>query len=186
NPGAGGRPGSLVFAGNTASGNPASFGKPYPESIYYKAFAPRFGVAYALNPKTVIRGGYGIFYQPLSYPGWNSGVSGGRDGFNTNVQLSSSDGGITPATLFNQGFTNAKYQQPPFYDLSFDNGKYPGAYREFNKGRLPYTQQWNLTIERQITKDMYVTAAYVANKGTHLISGLASPNVLNPSLLSMG
>lgn len=186
NPAAGGRPGSLVFAGNTAKGNPASFGKPYPESIYYKAFAPRFGVAYALNSKTVIRGGYGIFYQPLSYPGWNSGVSGGRDGFNTNVQLSSSDGGITPATLFSQGFTNAQYQKPPFYDLSFDNGKYPGAYREFNKGRLPYTQQWNLTIERQLTKDMYVTAAYVANKGTHLISGIASPNILNPSLLSMG
>lgn len=187
NPGAGGRPGSLVFAGNIAgAGDPASFGRPYPESIYYKAFAPRFGFAYAVNPKTVVRGGYGIFYQPLSYPGWNSGVSGGRDGFNTSVVLSSTDGGITPATLFSKGFTGAQYQAPPFFDLSFDNGKYPGAYREFNNGRLPYTQQWNLTIERQITNDFYVTAAYVANKGTHLISGIASPNVLNPSLLSMG
>jgi hypothetical protein len=187
NPGAGNLPGSLVFAGNVAGqGNPASFGKPYPESIYYKAVAPRFGFAYAVNSTTVVRGGYGIFYQPLSYPGWNSGLSGGRDGFNTNVILSSTDGGITPATLFNNGFSGAQYQAPPFFNLSYDNGKYPGVYREFNNGHLPYTQQWNLTIEHQFTRDFYISTAYVANKGTHLISGLASPNVLNPSLLSMG
>src|SRR4029077_9043204 len=133
-----------------------------------------------------VRGGYGVFFQPLSYPGWNSGVSGGRDGFNTNVILSPSDGGITPGTLFSKGFNGAQYQPPPFFDLSFDNGKYPGVYREFNKGHLPNSQQWNLTVERQFTKDFYINVAYVGNKGTHLISGMASPNVLNPSLLSMG
>jgi len=187
NPGAGGRPGALVFAGDVAgTSNPASFGQAYPESLFYKAFAPRVGFALALNPKTVVRAGYGVFYQPLSYPGWNSGVSGGRDGFNTNVILSSTDGGITPATLFNQGFSGAQYQTPPFFDLTYANGKYPGVYREFNNGHLPYTQQWNLTVERQVTKDLHVTAAYVGNKGTHLISGIASPNVLNPGLLNMG
>jgi hypothetical protein len=187
NPGAEGRLGALVFAGKTAgAGNPASFGEPYPEKIYRGAVAPRVGFAYSITPKTVIRGGYGIFYQPLSYPGWNSGVAGGRDGFNTNVVLSSSDGGITPATLFNQGFANAQYQPPPFFDLSYNNGKTPGVYREFNNGRLPYSQQWNLTIERQLASDLHISTAYVANKGTKLISGIASVNVLNPSLLSMG
>jgi hypothetical protein len=187
NPGAGGRPGSLVFAGNVAgANNPASLGQPYPEDIYYGAFAPRVGFAYALNPRTVIRGGYGIFYQPLSYPGWNSGLSGGRDGFNTSVILSSTDGGINPATLFDKGFQDTHYQAPPFFDRAYDNGKYPGVYREFNRGHLPYSQQWNLTVERQVTSDIHISAAYVANKGTHLISGITSPNVLNPSLLSMG
>jgi Carboxypeptidase regulatory-like domain len=187
NPGAGGLPGSLVFAGHVAgSSNPASFGKPYPETTDLHNFAPRVGWAYAVNSKTVVRGGYGLFFQPLSYPGWNSGVSGGRDGFNTNVILSATDGGITPATLFSKGFTGAQYQAPPFFDLSFDNGKYPGVYREFNKGHLSNSQQWNLTIERQVTNDFYVNVAYVGNKGTHLISGIASPNALNPSLLSMG
>jgi hypothetical protein len=187
NPAAGGRPGRLVFAGDIAgSGNPASFGKPYPENTFYKAFAPRVGFAYAMNPKTVIRGGYGIFYQPLSYPGWNSGVSGGRDGFNTRAAFSSTDGGITPALLLQNGFTGKSYDQPPFFDASFANGKSPGVYREFNDGHLPYSQQWNLTIERQFTKDFYITGAYVANKGTHLISGMAPINALNPDLLSMG
>jgi hypothetical protein len=187
NPGAGGRLGSLVFAGDVAgTNNPASFGKPYPETTSMRNIAPRVGWAYAVSPKTVVRGGYGIFFQPLSYPGWNSGVSGGRDGFNTNVILSPTEGGITPATLFGQGFTNAQYQAPPFFDLTFDNGKYPGVYREFNKGHLPNTQQWNLTIEHQFTNEFYVNVAYVGNKGTHLISGIAAPNVLNPSLLSTG
>ena len=187
NPGAGNRPGSLVFAGDVAgAGNPASFGKPYPETTNLAEVAPRIGFAYALTPATVVRGGYGIFFQPLSYPGWNSGVSGGRDGFNTSVVLNSTNGGITPATMFDKGFEDAQYQQPPFYNLGFDNGKYPGAYREFNNGHLPYTQQWNLTVERQFTRDFSINAAYVGNKGTHLISGITSPNVLNPSLLSMG
>jgi hypothetical protein len=187
NPGAGGRPGRLVFAGDTAGeGNPASLGKPYPESTWKKAFAPRLGIAYSLDSKTVVRGGYGIFFQPLSYPGWNSGVSGGRDGFNTSVVLTSTDGGITPATLLQKGFEGAQYQPPPFFDVTYANGKSPGVYREFNKGHLPYSQQWNLTIERQFTSDFYISTAYVANKGTHLISGMAPLNVLNPSLLSMG
>jgi hypothetical protein len=187
NPGAGNLPGSLVFAGDVAgNGNPASFGKPYPDRTNKKEFAPRIGFAYAVNPKTVVRGGYGIFFQPLSYPGWNSGVSGGRDGFNTSVVLNSTDGGITPGTMFNEGFQNAQYQTPPFFNLAFDNGKAPGVYRQFNNGHLPYTQAWNLTVERQFTSNFYVNAAYVGNKGTHLISGITSPNVLNPSLLSMG
>jgi hypothetical protein len=187
NPGAGNRPGRLVFASDVAgANNPASFGKRYPESIWMRAFAPRVGFAYALNQNTVVRGGYGVFFQPLTYPGWNSGVSGGRDGFNSNVVFNSTDGGITPAILLQEGFAGKQYDQPPFFDETFDNGKIPGVYREFNKGHLPYSQQWNLTVERQFTKDFYVTAAYVANKGTHLISGTLPINVLNPQLLSSG
>jgi len=32
---------------------------------YYKAFAPRIGLAYSPNPKTTIRGGWGLFYNPM-------------------------------------------------------------------------------------------------------------------------
>ena len=185
NPDAGGLPGALVFAGGTAGG--ASLGRAYPESIWYKGVAPRIGFAYSLTPKTVIRTGYGIFYQLLMYPGWNSGVSGGRDGFNSTVQFSSQNGGITPEGLLTDGFNGKNLGQlPPFYSLGFDNGKSPGLYREFAPGRPPNMQQWNLTIEHQFTNDLYVTGAYVANKGTHVISWMLPINVLDPSLLSKG
>ena len=36
-----------------------------PQDIYKKAFGPRIGFAYSINDKTVLRGGYGIFYEPL-------------------------------------------------------------------------------------------------------------------------
>ena len=47
-------------------------------------------------------------------------------------------------------------------------------------------QQYNLTIEHQFSSDFYLSTAYVANKGTHVISQMAPINALNPSLLSLG
>ncbi|MFN7999182.1 MAG: carboxypeptidase regulatory-like domain-containing protein [Bryobacteraceae bacterium] len=185
NAAAGGRLGRLAFAGDRWGD--ASYGKPYPESIDYKAFAPRVGFAYAVNPKTVVRGGYGIFYSQIYYTGWGAGIGGGASGFNSNPTFSSTDGGITPAFLLQNGFPAiAPGQIPPFVDSTFNTGQSIGLYRGRENGRPPYSQQWNLTIERQLTKDSYTTLAYVANKGTRLISDLAPINVLNPQLLSMG
>ena len=50
----------------------------------------------------------------------------------------------------------------------------------------PYTQQWNLTVEHQFTNDIFISAAYVANKGTRLPSRTAPLNALDPKYLSMG
>ena len=41
-------------------------------------------------------------------------------------------------------------------------------------------------MEHQFTNNFHISAAYVANKGTHIISYFSALNVLNPSLLSMG
>ena len=44
---------------------PGRNGRTRPQDIYKKAFGPRVGFAYSINDKTVLRGGYGIFYEPL-------------------------------------------------------------------------------------------------------------------------
>ena len=77
NPGAGGRPGRLAFSGDSYGA--ASYGATYPEKDWYGGLAPRVGAVYALNDKTVIRGGWGIFYTQAFYPGWGGGMS--LDGF---------------------------------------------------------------------------------------------------------
>ncbi len=183
NPGAGGRPGRLVFAGDKWGA--ASFGRRVPDSVSHRAFAPRVGIAYRVTEDTVARAGYGIFYLNLSYPSWTSGISPGRDGFNSNFALSSSQGGITPSFLLQDGFP-ANPNPPPFIDSTFRNGQSIGLYRPSDAGRPSYAQQWNLTIEHQFTENFYISTAYVANKGTRVLSRVAPLNVLNPSLLSMG
>jgi hypothetical protein len=61
NPGAGGILGAYTYFGSGSGRN----GQTRPQNIYKKAFGPRLGFAYSINDKTVVRGGYGIFYEPL-------------------------------------------------------------------------------------------------------------------------
>jgi hypothetical protein len=181
NPGAGGRPGSLAFAGT--QWGPASFGRRSPETTWYSGVAPRVGIAYRLNRKTVVRTGYGIFYSDDYYPGWGGGVS--QDGFSTTPSFSSGEGGLQPAFLLSRGFPQ-DFQHPPLINASADNGLSSILFRPFNADRLPYAQQWNLSVEHQFTNNLYASAAYVGNKGTRLLSQTAPLNALNPGLLSMG
>ncbi len=181
NPGADGRPGRVVFAG-TRWGS-VSYGKRYPESVFKKAFSPRLGIAYSISPKTVIRTGYGIFYDAGIVPGWSGGYD--TTGFNFYKQFGNSNAGLSPAIILSQGMPT-DYQKPPFLDPTISNGQNAPIYRPINANRLPYSQQWNFTIEREITPDLSISAGYVGTKGTRLYSQLAPINTLDPKLLSMG
>ena len=183
NPGAGGLPGALVFAGTKYGA--ASLGRDYPEDIWYRGFGPRVGIAYSLTPKTVVRTGYGIFYQPLSYRSGTNGMVGGTDGFNTTASFNSPDNGVTPAFQLVDGLPQ-NFTRPPFISTTFDNGNGVGLIRPFGRYLPPNSQQWNLTIEHQFSNDFYVSAGYVGNQGSHLISIWSADNTLNPSLFSMG
>jgi hypothetical protein len=185
NPAAGNRPGALVFSGNYAGS--ASLGRAMPDSTYYKSFAPRIGFAYSVTPKNVVRAGYGIFYEILIYPGWSGGLNTGRDGFNNTVAFSSTNGGLTPAGLLQNGFAGKDLGTlPPFLNVTYDNGKNPGLYRQFQVAKPPYAQQFNFTLEHQFTPDFYFTAAYVGNVGKRLPSQMVPLNALDLSYLSMG
>ena len=181
NPGAGGLPGTLAFAG--ARWGEPSYYKRHPELTYFHAFGPRVGFAYSLTPTTVVRAGYGIFYSQAFYPGWNGGIA--QDGFNTTPTLSSSVGGLTPAMMLSEGFPS-NLPNKPVISSTFLNGQGGPLYRPLNANHLQNAQQWNLTVDHQFGNNYSVSAAYVANKGTRLLSDVAPPNTLNPTLLSMG
>src|SRR4029453_9148736 len=89
NPTAGGRPGRLAFAGEDFGA--ASFGANYPEKTYWKAFQPRLGLTYSVNPKPLVRAGWGIFFNKAFYPGWGGGIA--QEGFTTNVPFNRTRGG---------------------------------------------------------------------------------------------
>ena len=176
NSGAGGRLGRLAFAG-TAFGA-ASSGVDFPEKTWKKGFAPRLGVAYAWDQKTVVRAGYGIFFAQAFYPGWGGGMS--LDGLNLNQSFSTSGfGGVVPAFYLQNGFPQ-NFTRPPFIKDDFRNGQ-GILYRPTDANRRAYSQQWNLTIERELNNGINVSVAYVGNKGTRLPSSLQPLNVLNPN-----
>lgn len=186
NPDANNLPGRLAFAGNGYGA--ASYGAPYPEKPWHKGFAPRLGVAYSWDQKTVIRAGYGIFFAQAFYPGWGGGMS--LDGFNLHQTFGTSVNPVTGATnpaFYLDNGVPAPAALPPFLNSGYDNGASPtqangngSGYRPVDANRRPYSQQWNLTIERQLPYQVYLSGAYVGNKGTRLTSQLDPVNVLDP------
>ncbi|MGA8594570.1 MAG: TonB-dependent receptor [Bryobacteraceae bacterium] len=180
NPGAGNLPGSLAYAGN--SWGAASAGVRYPEKPWNGAFAPRIGLAFKVDDKTVIRAGYGIFYTQAFYPGWGGGMS--LDGFNPLLSFGDSHSGYEPSFYMDNGFP--AYSTAPNISATADNGTNGPQYRPTYANHLSYSQQWNFTIERKLGNSSVASIAYVANKGTHLPSQLQPLNFLNPTLLAMG
>lgn len=179
--------GRLAFAGKGFG--PASYGAPYPEIPFKKAFAPRVGFAYAVNDKTVVRAGYGIYFGQAFYPGWSGGMS--QDGFNKTVTLSETSVGNlkSPALYLSTGVSPAQVGETKNISSSFDNGQTPSLYRPLDGNRRPYSSQWNLTIERELPQSFAATVSYVGTQGTHLPSQISPLNVLNPydrSVLSIG
>jgi hypothetical protein len=176
---AGNRPGRLAFAGDRWG--EASSGQRYPEDRFMKAFAPRIGIAYSPRENTVVRLGYGIFVDAGYVPGWGGGV--GQDGFNATPQYTGSEGNLISAFRLSDG-PPQNFARPPFLDPGFTNGQAAPTYRPVDANRMPYSQQWNLTIEHQATKTLTASVAYVGNKGTRLNSHINPINVLHPSLLT--
>jgi Carboxypeptidase regulatory-like domain len=128
-------------------------------------FGPRFGLAYRLGQKTVLRGGAGVYY------GFNVATNFqyvGTPWYKNVTMYFSKDGGITPyASLSNPfpvGFVGPP--GPKYGKLSqwgFDNGY------NLNDGlRNAEIYQWNVGIERELPGNMLIEVNYTASRSTHL------------------
>ena len=180
NPGAGGRPGRLAFAGDEWGA--ASYGGRYPEDDFYGGFAPRFGAVYRFTDKTVLRSGWGIFYTQAFYPGWGGGIS--QDGFSTTPSFNTSLGGIQPAFFLEQGLPQ-DFKRPPVIQSDYRNGQ-EILYPPIDANKRPSSHQWNITVDRELGRNTVMSVAYVGSAGRRLPSGIHPINAIDPSYLSMG
>jgi hypothetical protein len=151
------------------------------------AFAPRFGIAYQVTSKTVVRLGYGRSYD-MGVFGSNFGhtvtqnlpvlVKQNVDASNAVVNSQSSANYIPVFTLA-QGPIPAQFPAVPSDGLitfpSLDQASLgflvTGAHIRPTKQVLPTLDAWNLTVQRQLTNTISAEFAYVGNKGSHGFAG---------------
>lgn len=139
----------------------------------YKNFAPRFGIAYRMNDKTVIRAGFGISYTPFpdNTYGYNFPIRANNQ-FDPAVNI------YGPALLpdgrvasFQNGFP------APIEPVIPANGILPvtgllnnSAFVVVNKDfKNPYTESYNLAIQRALPGHFTLDVAWVGNHGVHSV-----------------
>ncbi len=172
----------------------------------YKAVAPRLSFAYQFDPKTVVRIGYGR--------GFDIGVFGSNFGHvvtqnlpvlaNQNLTDANCDPTLQPTC--GSGDTNDRSavftlsQGPPGFSFANilsqidSNGTLPLRGPQGNVSprirptiqRLPTIDQWNATLQRQLTPTLNITVSYVGNKGTHVFAGNGPSYNTNEAAIGAG
>ena len=180
NPGAGGRPGAIAFLGS----GPGRSGRTSFADTYYKNFGPRIGFAFTADAKTVVRGGFGVYYAPGNADAGLRGSQSYGYGFNASPVFATPNTGVTPAFNWDNGFPQ-NFAKPPLIDPTVANNSTVNMIGR-GDGRPPYFQNWSFGVQRELLKNLLLEANYVGVKGTRLGNGLIRPNELNPQYLSLG
>jgi len=133
-------------------------------------FAPRFGLAYQITSKTVVRGGVGLFYdlgdgdvgdETASFPYQRSGP-----GF-----------GPVPFDLANPDF------QPPPLSNQINPAAYSLLFAVDPNLKLPFTWQWNTAVERELGTGQTLTATYLGADAQRLTR---TDRIVPPSFVGTG
>jgi hypothetical protein len=188
-------PGAVAGNGIT----PVSYGGTYGKTLVnpdYTDFGPRVGFAYAVDPKTAIRGGFGISYAHYTRAGSGDilGINAPQAQFATVTQIAPTANNHCsnplPAQIIPIGTTT-----PSCYATA-DQGYPSGLVTSFNPATdnityIPkntkdgYVESYFLSIQRTLAKNTLLDIAYVGNRGVRL-QGFLNANQLNPSVITNG
>jgi hypothetical protein len=174
NASAGGHPGGQVYEAICK----CNFAKNYPYAL-----GPRVGVAYQINDKTVLRGGFGVVYTATGTVSGSAvnDANAGTPGFGQSVGL------------FRDGIPSVV--QPQFPNFNSNAGQPNGAvvagpgFLDANAGRPAKQYQWSVGLQRELSRNTVVEVSYVANRGVWWTSGtgntpLSALNYVSPATLS--
>ncbi len=150
-------PGQVILSKSAEAGNLLKLDGVAARALYVadrNNWAPRFGFAYTVTPKTVVRGGYGIFYTNSQSFVNNFVINRRQPPFAETQQITSST--ARPEINIADPFVGAT--APLVIGTQNINP-------QFREG---YTQHWNLTVQRELPGGVGLDVGYVANKGTKL------------------
>jgi hypothetical protein len=170
--------GGLMYAG--ASGYPEHQGDPAAVKL-----GPRAGFAWSVDPRTVVRGGYGVFWAPYQ-PTFEA-----RRGFEAYTSyLASSDGGLTPAGTLTDPFPSG-IEAPAGSSLGLLTGAGGDVDFADQFRASAYVQQYSLEMEREVSGDIVLSGGYLGSRSDRV--GMGGPNYapvninqLDPGFLELG
>jgi hypothetical protein len=173
-----------------------------------KEFSPRLGIAYAWNPKTVIRAGYGIFFAPNNVA-FSLNPYGDPLNSATSTFFAGAAGGAYPtSTLNNSSCTlagaggvgnNYTCTEPgPFGPVvnapaarnaqpnisTFGVNQSPLTTNGYTIGRPAYNEQYNLDIQRELPWGIFLDIAYAGSHGVHLQQYQTDLNQISDSMIA--
>lgn len=170
--------GGLQFAG--VNGSPRHI-KNYDNNN----IAPRFGLAYKVTDRLVIRTGMGVFFNPTTGFGPGTATAGAVSFNSLSPVIGSQDGGRTP-------FTNVADPFPLGFNAPSNGseglatflGQSPAAI--VRTDRTPYSMQWNFNIQYELPDSWLVDAAYAGNSGVKLLGSGVQFNQIHNAYQSLG
>ena len=159
------------------------YNKPGDRGLYHsnlRDLAPRVGFAYAIMPKLVMRGGYGLYYSRNFYGG-----NGPDPGYSTSTAWTSSADGVHVITPLAQAFQSGLV---PVTGNSLGGltsvGQTPSV---VNPNRPdPLTQQFSFGFQYAFSPNDVLDVNYVGSRGSRITLGGMNYGQLNPKYLSMG
>ncbi len=174
--------GGLMYAG--VNGNPTTQGNPPKVKL-----SPRVGAAYSIDSKTVLRGGYGIYYAPYNYPAPSSSANNyGQVGFTQNTFLVQSStnptttltnpfpSGLIPVSGGSKGLLSGVGSTISFVDQNSTS---------------PRVQQYSVDLQRELGGNQSLTLSYIGSKGDSLslggsVDAAVNINQLDPKYMALG
>jgi hypothetical protein len=179
--------------------------------LSYKEVLPRLGFAYAVAPKTVIRGGYGIFFIP-NYVSFNANPYNDIVSSATSNFFSSNDHGVIPAATLNSNtcsltangvltclgagpFNQApgvgannltpvagRNPQPNISQYALTQNNFSDT--GYTVQKYGYLEQYNLDIQRELPGGFFADVAYAGSHGVHLEQSNTNINQIPDSFIA--
>jgi hypothetical protein len=153
--------------------------------------SPRIGFSYALNDKTVVRGGFGVFVQPETMSNeaatgvTSSNALSNQEGYSASTQYLASGNGVSVSGSLENPFPSGLTAP---VGSSLGASTFLGSPSAINflapSQHDPYSERWNIGVQRTLTNHLMAEVLYVGNHSVHLPVGTQNINAVQKQYLS--